>query len=213
MLRIASSRSGCAPRLSPRLMASAPSYARRHKVRIRSGMNWRMASAASSLSGCFESLAIAISAAMARRPAARSPTAPACRAVWTSSSTLTAGPRRRAFLNHGHDLCLQSYAAARRRQARRAGRDLGGALHLVPGLYLPQSQFARNVPAYEGGAMLVIKSRLPLGRPNWEEITAIHGLGGVTRVSLGRRSVIGKLTQFIVGLLRIGGWGCGLLVP
>jgi predicted permease len=33
----------------------------------------------------------------------------------------------------------------------------------LPGLYLPQLQFARNAQAYGDGAMLVVKSRLPLG--------------------------------------------------
>src|SRR5713101_692237 len=40
----------------------------------------------------------------------------------------------------------------------------GPAYTSSPEVYLPQPQFARNERAYEEGAMLVVKSRLPPGR-------------------------------------------------
>jgi predicted permease len=43
-------------------------------------------------------------------------------------------------------------------------RQWGPGSPANPGLYLPQLQFARNAQAYEDGAMLVVKSPLPLGR-------------------------------------------------
>jgi predicted permease len=42
-------------------------------------------------------------------------------------------------------------------------RQWGPGLPVVPGLYLPHLQFARNARAYADGGMLVVKSRLPLG--------------------------------------------------
>jgi len=43
-------------------------------------------------------------------------------------------------------------------------RQWGPAYTSIPEVYLPQLQFARNERAYEEGAMLVVKSRLPPGR-------------------------------------------------
>jgi putative ABC transport system permease protein len=43
-------------------------------------------------------------------------------------------------------------------------RQWGPAERSIPEVYLPQLQFARNEQAYAEGAMLVVRSRLPLGR-------------------------------------------------
>ena len=43
-------------------------------------------------------------------------------------------------------------------------RQWGPGFPVLPGLFLPQLQFARVAQAYGDGAMLVVRSRLPLGR-------------------------------------------------
>jgi putative ABC transport system permease protein len=43
-------------------------------------------------------------------------------------------------------------------------RQWGPGFPVVPALFLPHVVFARNAQAYKDGAMLVVKSRLPLGR-------------------------------------------------